>query len=259
MELSSLQFLFCRTFETMSIRILFLLLYITSCFYACAPDHAQVIVRTRDYAEESTTLIDFIQQSELYVCETKNILEHRFFENNRQLIFDRTDQQEVNDLHSAVTRLPASYALTQQIKDSLLLCLSNFNRLADRIITQQNPNNETLGDKLSNTVANWVGIDINQPFFDEKDALYQQLNHITLLQDQLRNDLKEKLDDRLLLRLNEETVLIYNKPLTRVHPLFLEALDTMHHIVNKRFRTNPIVTNMASNCSVQTRVLFPEK
>ena len=243
----------------MLFRLLIIGIFVITGFANCAPDHAQVIVRTRDYAEEANTTIDFIQQSELYVCETKNILEHRFFENNRQLIFDRTDQQEVNDLHSAVSRLPATYSLTQQIKDSLLLCLSNFNRLADRIITQQNPNNESMGDKLTHTVANWVGIDMNQPFFDEKDVLYKQLNRITLLQDQLRHELKTQLDDRLLLRLNEETVLIYNNPLTRVHPLFLEALDTMHHIVNKRISNNPIVTNMASNCAVQTRLLFPEK
>lgn len=241
----------------MPTRILILLVFLSSCFYACTPDHAQVIVRTRDYASEANNAIQFIRESEMYVCETKSILEHRFFENNHQLIFDRTDQQEVNDLHSAITRLSAYDSLSREIKDSLLLCLSDFNRLADRIITQQNPNNETLGEKLSNTVADWVGIDINQPFFDDKDQLYQRLNSITLLHDALRTQTKKELQAGLLKHLNQEAVLIYQKPLTPLHPLFLEARDTLQHVVNQRFKNDGHPTTIHSNCALQEHLLFP--
>lgn len=235
----------------------FLMLFLLAGLSACTPDHAQVIVRTRDYAGEANNAVDYIRASERYICETKSILEHRFFENNHQLIFDRTDQQEVNDLHSAAMRLSAYDSLSNRIKDSLMLCLSDFNRLADRIITQQNPNNETLGDKLSNTVADWVGIDINEPFFNDKDLIYQQLNSITLLLDALRTQTKKQLQDGLLKHLNQEAVLIYQKPLTPLHPLFLEARDTLHHVVNQRFKIDMENTNIRTNCSLQEHPLFP--
>ena len=241
----------------MLFRLFIATLVLISGFTACTPDHAQVIVRTRDYAREANNAIDFIRESEMYVCETKSILEHRFFENNHQLIFDRTDQQEVNDLHSAITRLTAYDSLSREIKDSLLLCLSDFNRLADRFITQQNPNNETLGEKLSNTVADWVGIDINQPFFDDKDQLYQRLNRITLLHDALRTQTKKELQAGLLKHLNQEAVLIYQKPLTPLHPLFLEARDTLQHVVNQRFKNDAHPTTIHSNCALQEHLLFP--
>lgn len=248
---------FFLTFDTMPTRLLLLLAFLVVAFNACTPDHAQVITRTRDYANEANSSIQFILESEMYVCETKSILEHRFFENNHQLIFDRTDQQEVNDLHSAVTRLSAYDSLSREIKDSLLLCLSDFNRLADRIITQQNPNNETLGEKISNTVADWVGIDINEPFFNDKDLLYQRLNKITLLQDALRVQTKKDLQSNLLKRLNEEAVLVYQKPLTSLHPLFVEARDTLQHLINLRFKNDGHATTIHSNCALQEHFLFP--
>lgn len=241
----------------MLFRLFIVALAVISGFSACTPDHAQVIVRTRDYAREADNAIHFIRESEMYICETRSILEHRFFENNHQLIFDRTDQQEVNDLHSAVTRLSAYDSLSRQIKDSLMLCLSDFNRLADRIITQQNPNNETLGEKLSNTVANWVGIDINQPFFNDKDELYQRLNAITLLIDILRTQTKQQVQAGLLKHLNQEAVMIYQKPLTSLHPLFLEARDTLYHVINEQFKREIRASSIHSNCALQEHLLFP--